>query len=228
MHTQSLQGRKVLITGGTKGIGLACAKLCADSGATVSVMARHVPDASVPQLNSYQGDVGDFESCWQAMDAAASEMGGIDTLINCAGVGVIKSIVSLEPAEWEAMMRINLTGTFNATKCALPHLLASQRGDVINIGSRAGRYAFPGGTGYCASKFGIQGFSEALFLDLVDKGIAVSLVAPGTVATGFADQKDEDWHLDATDVAHAVIACMTSHARSNLNWIELRPSKRQM
>ena len=110
----------------------------------------------------------------------------------------------------------------------LPELSKATHADIILLGSRAGRYAFEGGTGYCAAKFGIQGFAEALYLDVVSNNISVSLVAPGIVDTGFAGVKGQSWHLQAEDVAKAIGDCLVSHTRANINWIEMRPSRRSL
>ena len=227
---ENLEGRRVLVSGGTAGIGYATAERLAASGASVFVIGTNA--ARVEAARSKLGilgavcDVRDGNACSEVADLAGEEMGGIDALVNCAGVGTIASFADMTPEDWRNMIDTNVTGTFNACKAALPWLKKSPRPDIVNLGSRAGRYAFAGGTGYCASKFAIQGFSEALFLDLSEFGVGVSLVAPGTVATGFAGVEAEPWHLRPEDVAEAILHCLTSHRGANLNWIELRPSRR--
>lgn len=227
---ESLAGRRVLVTGGTTGIGFATAAHLGSLGASVFVAARN-PDRlkTVCRELGVGGascDVRSFDDCNRMIAEAAASLGGIDALVNCAGVGTIANIRDLDPVDWRNMIDTNVTGTFNSCKAALPWLLASQRPDIINLGSRAGRYAFAGGTAYCASKFAIQGFSEALFLDLAEYGVGVSLIAPGTVATGFAGIEVETWQLRPEDVAEAIGHCLSSHRGANLNWIELRPSRR--
>lgn len=227
----SLIGRRVLVTGGTTGIGFAAATHLARNGASVFVAARN-PDRlkSVCEKLGVGGaicDVRSFDECNRMVAEATRSLGGIDALVNCAGVGTIANFKDLDPVDWRDMIDTNVTGTFNACKAALPWLVASDRPDIINLGSRAGRYAFPGGTAYCASKFAIQGFSEALFLDLAEYGVGVSLIAPGTVATGFAGVEVEPWQLRPEDVAEAIGHCLSSHRGANLNWIELRPSRRK-
>ena len=227
---ETLAGRRVLITGGTAGIGLAAARHLRSAGASVFVIGRSGERvsaiASELDCGGTSCDVRDFADCETAAAGAAAAMGGIDALIASAGVGIYAPITELSPEDWQAMIDTNLTGTFNACKAALPWLLRSQRADIVTLGSRAGRYAFAGGTGYNTTKFGIQGFSEALFLDVSRHGIAVSLIAPGTVATGFAGAETAEWQLDPADVAEAIAACLASHRRANLNWIELRPARR--
>ena len=96
----------------------------------------------------------------------------------------------------------------------------------MNLGSRSGRYAFSGGVGYNTTKFGLQGFTEALFLDLQSDGIRVSLVAPGTVATELSGRAPQSWQLDPTDVAKVVADLLEADPRACLNWVEIRPTSR--
>lgn len=229
----SLTGRRVLIAGGTSGIGLATASALSDAGCDVFVLGRdqqRLDDAVelFPSLKGMACDVRSEEQCARGVLAARNAFSGLDAIVFSAGVGIYAPISELSFDDYKAMVDTNLLGAFNISKAALPLLEASARADIVLIGSRAGRYAFAGGVGYCASKFGLQGFAEALYLDVAGSSIAVSLIAPGTVATGFAGAKDEDWHLDASDVADAVLASLASNARSNLNWIEMRPSRRNI
>ena len=227
---ERLSGRRVLITGGTSGIGYATASHLRTVGAHVFITGRDsgrletaMTSLGVPGATC---DVRDFDACEKTTAEAGRAMGGIDALVNSAGVGSVTPFSELGPEQWASMLETNVTGTYNSCKAALPWLKASDRADIINLGSRSGRYAFAGGTAYCASKFAVQGFSEALFLDLAQFGIGVSLIAPGTVATGFAGTEAEAWHLRPEDVAETIALCLASHPRSNLNWIEMRPSRR--
>lgn len=226
-----VSGRRVLIAGGTSGIGLATAQTLSDAGCRVFVIGRDEQRLNQAferhaALKGATCDVRSDEQCISAVQTANKALSGIDAVVFSAGVGTYAPISQLSFDDYKAMTDTNLHGAFNICKAALPFLEESLRADIVLVGSRAGRYAFAGGVGYCASKFGLQGFAEALYLDVAGSSIAVSLVAPGTVATGFAGAKDEDWHLQSSDVADAVLGCLTSSARSNLNWIEMRPSRR--
>ncbi len=229
---------KVLITGGTAGIGLATTRALLEDGHDVFICGRDEGkiQAAISTLegvsseHSVSGtvcDVRNYDDVTDMIDEATKVMGGLDALVNNAGVGSVESIETLSPEDWQAMIDINLTGVFNCCKAALPALKKSAKANIINLGSRAGRYAFAGGTGYNATKFGLQGFSEALFLDLNKYGIGVSLVAPGAVATGFAGVKDEAWHLLPEDIAKVITDLLRNNKRANVNWVEIRPGLRQ-
>lgn len=229
---------RVLITGGTAGIGLATAKRLLCEGHQVFICGRSAEKltaaqhelAEIAPAMSSQGavcDVRDFEAVSRMVDQAASVMGGLDALVNNAGVGHISDIATMSVDNWRSMIDINLNGVFYCCKAAIPYLKSSPKGNIINLGSRAGRYAFPGGTAYNATKFGLQGFSEALFLDLSKYGIGVSLVAPGSVATGFAGVENEDWHLQPDDIAKVIGDLLRNDQRANVNWVEIRPGLRE-
>jgi len=227
----TLSERRILVAGGTSGIGLETSRYCSKKNASVFILGQNFErlSSAVDSLNSAGGSICDVRSpidCTKSVDLAKHSMGGIDALIFCAGVGTTLPISELTFEDYRAMIEVNLLGAFNMCKAALPVLKKSNHADIILLGSRAGRYAFKGGTGYCASKFGIQGFAEALYLDVVSDDISVSLVAPGTVDTGFAEVKGQSWHLQAEDVAKAIGDCLSSHGRANINWIEMRPSRR--
>jgi len=225
---------KVLVTGGTAGIGLATAKQLARKGHKVFICGRDQKrlDIAINDLRSFameefvSGMVCDIRLFTEAtimMSRVEEVFGGLDVLINNAGIGTIASIEDLTPEDWHDMLDVNLTGAFNCTKAALPMLKKSDQANIINLGSRAGRYAFEGGTAYNTTKFGLQGFTEALFLDLHKYEIGVSLIAPGTVATGFAGIEEEDWQLQPDDIAKVIVDQLSNHKRANVNWIEIRP-----
>ena len=167
-------------------------------------------------------DVGDYDEAGRMVGQAVDFLGGLDALVNNAGVAADAPFEELTPEDWQTMLDVNLTGVFNCCKAAVPDLKKSEHPNIINMGSRAGRYAYAGGTGYNTTKFGLQGFSEALFLDLNQYGIGVSLVAPSTVETGLADVKGQDWHLQPEDVAKVIVDILSNDQRANVNWVEIR------
>jgi len=224
-----LSGRRVFITGGSSGIGYATAKSLVSKGAQVFITGINLSKLNNAcqelHVEGSVSDVRDFLSCEHTINKAAKLFGGIDVVINCAGICILENITNFDPNDWRKIIDTNLTGTFNTCSAAIPFLKKSKRADIINLGSRAGRYALKSGTAYCASKFAIRGFSESLFLDLSDFGIGVSLIAPGTVATGL-DENVVSSQMTSEDVAETILHCLSCSPTTNLNWVEMRPSKR--
>ena len=158
---------------------------------------------------------------------SVGHFGSIDVLVNNAGIGFVTPFEEITPDQWAEIIDINLTGVYNCCRATLPWLKDNKISDIVNLGSRSGRYAYAGGTGYNTTKFGLQGFTEALFLDLNQYGVRVSLVAPGIVATGFGGSDPQDWFLSPSDVAKVVADIIASDSRANVNWVEIRPSRPQ-
>ena len=190
-----LRGKKAVVTGGTRGIGRAIAESLLRSGASVAICGRTretVDQACVELKHSTGGDIfGEAAdvSKWDQMGhffgTVASRFGGLDILVNNAGMGVFRSIQDLTPEDWRSTIDLNLTGVFNCCKQALP-LLRQNDGYIIQISSLAGINAFAGGAAYNASKFGLNGFSEAIMQDLRYQNIRVSYIMPGSVDTDFS------------------------------------------
>lgn len=232
--------RRIVVTGGTAGIGLAIARRLLVRGHNVFVCGRDaarvaaavailVGEAGPRRVGGTVCDVRDLAAVQAMIDAARRELGGIDGLVNNAGIAFVKDFDQITPAMWAEIVDTNLTGVFNCCHAALPALkeAAAQGGlaDIVNVGSRSGRYAFRGGTGYNTTKFGLQGFTEAMFLDLNRFGIRVGFVAPGTVATGLGGTQPADWHLRPQDVADAVASMIDADAGACVNWVEIRPAR---
>jgi len=233
VEDKNMISNRVIITGGTDGIGLATARLLLGKGYKVFICGRSqnklnnalsdLKCINVDLVDGVSCDVSEFMGASSMFAEAKSFMGGVDTLINNAGIGLVASLEDLSPDEWNSMIATNLTGVFNCCKVAIDDLKKSKNANIINLGSRAGRYAFAGGIAYCATKAGLQGFSEALFLDLSKYGIGVSLVAPGTVATGWSDVEEKNYFLHPDDVAKVIVDILSNNFRANVNWVELRP-----
>jgi 3-oxoacyl-[acyl-carrier protein] reductase len=227
--------RTAIVTGGTAGIGLAVAQLLVKRGDAVVVCGRDQQrlTAALDVLEPYgkdrvAGALCDVRSLLsvEAMVATALQrFGQVDALINCAGIAFVTPFEEITPDQWRDIIDTNLTGIFNCCRATLPSLKAAGRSDIVNLGSRAGRYAFRGGVGYNTTKFGLQGFTEALFLDVHAYGVRVSLIAPGTVATGFGGTAPEEWHLQPTDVAKVIGDVLDADGRAAVNWVELRPAQ---
>jgi NAD(P)-dependent dehydrogenase (short-subunit alcohol dehydrogenase family) len=160
--------------------------------------------------------------------ATAARFGGLDILVNNAGIGTFSTVADMPAAAWAAVLDTNLTGVFNACHAAIPRLRERGGGFIINISSLAGTNAFAGGAAYCASKAGLNAFSEALMQELRYDNIRVSYVMPGSVATGFSsgdESRGADWKLAADDVAEVVRGLLRHDPRSLPSRVEIRPSK---
>jgi 3-oxoacyl-[acyl-carrier protein] reductase len=153
--------------------------------------------------------------------------GGLDILINNAGIGRFGNVADMSTEAWTSIVSTNLTGVFFTTRAALPHLKRRGGGWIINISSLAGSNPFAGGAAYCASKAGLNAFTEALMLEVRYDNIRVSTIAPGSVQTGFSgsDQAGAEWKLSADDVAEVVTDLLSHPARSLPSRVELRPSR---
>jgi NAD(P)-dependent dehydrogenase (short-subunit alcohol dehydrogenase family) len=235
---QSLSGKVALVTGGSRGIGLAIARALVADGVQVAVTGRsdaHL-SAARPQIEAagpgsvetLQADVRRHPDITRAVDATAARFGGLDILVNNAGVGVFSAVQSMTPEQWNEVIDTNLTGVFNACQAALPHLRRRGGGFIINISSLAGSNPFADGAAYCASKAGLNAFSEALMQELRYDNIRVSYVMPGSVATGFSSgdaTKGADWKIAPDEVAEVVVNLLRHNPRSLPSRVELRPSK---
>jgi NAD(P)-dependent dehydrogenase (short-subunit alcohol dehydrogenase family) len=237
----ALKDRVALVTGASRGIGRAVAQAVVGAGGRVVISARTASDvdAAVRALNAatngsrkvaagVTGDVRRHEDCRRMVEEAVSEFGRLDILVNNAGIGAFEPVAEMAPATWDAVIETNLSGVFYCTHEAMPHLKAAEGGWVINIGSLAGKNAFPGGSAYNASKFGLIGFTEALMQEVRYDDIRVSCIMPGSVATEFGGRDDSegaDWRIAAEDVARAVLDVLSYPGRSLTSRIELRPSK---
>src|SRR5262245_20376132 len=234
----SLKGKVALVTGGSRGIGLAIARaLVADgvnvavtglSGAHLSAARKPIEAAGPGSVETLQADVRKHDEVVRAVHATVARFGGLDILINNAGIGIFKPVADMDPADWATVIDTNLTGVFNACHAAIPHMRARGGGFIINISSLASRNAFPNAAAYCATKAGLNQFSEALMQEVRYDGIRVSYVLPGSVATGFNNRSESDgadWKTSADDVAGVVLSLLHSDPRSIPSRVEIRPAK---
>jgi len=236
MH--SLRGKVAVVTGGSRGIGLAISRALVADGAQVAVTGRSAAHLSAARpkiegsgpgaVETLQADVRSYDEVKRVLDATVARFGGLDILINNAGVGVFTDVASMTPAQWAEVIDTNLTGVFNACHAALPHLRKRGGGFIINISSLAGKNPFANGAAYCASKSGLNAFSEALMQEVRYDDIRVSYVMPGSVATAFSsgdEAKGADWKIRPEEVADVVVNLLRHDPRSLPSRVELRPSK---
>jgi 3-oxoacyl-[acyl-carrier protein] reductase len=234
-----LNGKRAFVTGGSKGIGLAIATSLAQQGVNVAICGRQDTDLqkalavlkdAAPQVKTVgsAGDVsrpGDVSALFDFVDR---ELGGLDILINNAGLGFFKPAADMSIEEWDKMLATNLSGAFYCSRLAVPRFRQAGGGFIINISSLAGKNAFAGGSGYNASKFGMNGFSEAMMLDYRDKNVRVSYIMPGSVDTefsGITSQEKSDWKIAPEDIATIVLNVLQMSPRTLISRVEVRPSR---
>ena len=235
---QSLRGKVAFVTGGSKGIGLAIARALVADGVKVAITGRDAARLSAARpsieaagpgsVETLQADVRRYDEVQAAIAATVARFGGLDVLVNNAGIGIFAPVASMTREEWLEVIDTNLTGVFNACHAALPHLRNRRGGFIINISSLAGKNPFVDGAAYCASKAGLNAFSEALMQEVRYDDIRVSYVMPGSVATGFSsgdESKGADWKIAPEEVAEAVLTLLRHNPRSLPSRVELRPSK---
>ncbi|MBV9880890.1 MAG: SDR family NAD(P)-dependent oxidoreductase [Gemmatirosa sp.] len=214
-----------VVTGAGRGIGRAIARRLAPSHDVIAI-AR-----STGELDSLAAEVAERGGTCRplALDvtdgaAVARALEGVDAdvLVNNAGVGVLKPLLELTPEEWHRMVDVNFNALFHVTRALLPGMVARQRGDVVMIGSIAGRSAFVGGACYAATKHAVMGFAESLMLEVRDAGVRVSVVSPGSVATDFSRNSNADWNLRAEDVAESVAHVLAMPPEVLVHRVEVR------
>jgi NADP-dependent 3-hydroxy acid dehydrogenase YdfG len=237
---QSSLSTIALVTGGSQGIGLAIAEALISRGARVAIAGRtqeHLDAAAARLTRAATGsgavlpvraDVGNAGDAEKAIQAVAERFGGLDVLVNNAGVGTFANVADMSVSEWQRLIDTNLSGVFYCCRAALPHLRRQGGGWIVNISSLAGKNPFAGGAAYCASKAGLNAFSEALMQEVRHDNIRVSYIMPGSVSTGFSGRGDAgsaDWKIAPEDIADLVVELVTFPARSLPSRIEIRPSR---
>lgn len=236
----NINGKSVVVTGSTKGIGRAIAEALLREGANVCLSAR--TEADVEKTVSELSDVGegrvtgmvcnvrDYTEVKALIEHTVAEFGGLDVLVNNAGIGIFKRVEELSPEEFRAVLETNLFSVFYCCHEAIPQMKQRGGGYIINISSLAGTNAHPEMSAYNASKFGLNGFSEAMMQEVRQDGIKVSYIMPGSVNTYFNNDEpspDKEWQLQSEDIAQVVLDLLHSHERSLPSRVEIRPSKPQ-
>ena len=183
-----IAGLRVLVTAGAGGIGLEIARAFAQEGAKVHVCdvddeALDALQASDPQISASRTDVTDRKAVAALFDEAIDRLGGLDVLVNNAGIaGPTGRVEEINPEDWDRCLEVCLTSQFNCARLAVPHLRRSENASIINLSSAAGKLGFPLRSPYGAAKWGVIGFTKALAIELGEDGIRVNAVLPGLVA----------------------------------------------
>lgn len=231
--------KRSIVTGGTRGIGKAIAGAILAEGGAVMITGREAAgvDAAVTELAAVCGDRSRVAG--MATDVRSrlaveglvrdtvARFGGLDVVVNNAGVGIFKTVEATTDEDWAAVMDTNITGPFYLTRAAIPALRQSGGGWIINIASLAGKNYFPQGGAYCASKAALIALTESVMQEVRFDNIRVSVVMPGSVATAFthAVTPDDQWKLAAEDVAEVVVDLLRHPGRSLPSRVEIRPSQ---
>jgi len=236
----SLAGRSALVTGASRGIGLATARALAAAGARVALVARSAERlaALARELREAHGvdavalpcDVRDVAAAARAAADAAARLGAVDVLVNNAGVFSLAPVEGTDPAEFARTLEANLVAPFAFARAVLPAMRARGAGHLVTVGSVADRAAFPENGAYAASKFGLRGLHEVLRAELRGSGVRATLVSPGPVDTEMWDPVDPDARAGFTPrammlrpehVADAILYALTCPAEVNVDELRL-------
>ncbi len=231
-----LNNKVALVTGGTKGIGLAIAESMLEHGMKVMITGRKAEGVKtiVDKLNESYGtsvigvaaDVRDHKAMVDAVNLTIKDFGKLDILIANAGVGHFSPIDEMTEAQWHETIDVNLTGVFHSVSASIPEIKSS-KGYIITISSLAGTNFFARGAAYNASKFGLVGFTQAVMLDLRKYGVKVSTIMPGSVSTYFNNHVPSDadaWKIQPEDIGQMVIDLLKMNPRTLPSKVEVRPS----
>jgi 3-oxoacyl-[acyl-carrier protein] reductase len=236
MNDTFLTGRTAVVTGATRGIGFAIARVLADAGALVAICGRsqdavdeavrRLTDGSERKVVGKAADVRGSTNVAEFFEWIDGVTGGLDILVNNAGVGVMKSTAELTVQDWQRTIETNLSGAFYCSHEALARLKKRGGGNIINIGSLAGKNAFAGGAAYNASKFGLNGFTEAMMLDHRYDNVRVTHIMPGSVDTEFSTRSAKaDWKIAPEDIGEIVLMLLRMPERTLVSRVEVRPAK---
>ncbi len=229
---------RVIVTGASKGIGRGIATFLAMDGFKVSMLARSkdlLEDVrqSIEEQDgecfSVACDLRDPDATEYAISAAVEHFGGVDALINNAGLVIRKNVFDISLEEWRTMIDTNVNGLFYATRAALSHMKRQGSGHIVNVSSISGKVPLPGGSGYAATKYAVTGFSQSLFQEVRDFGIKVTTVYPGSVdSASHRHDPDEDaeWKVAPEEVGEACANVLRTASGTVISELEIRPLNR--
>lgn len=229
----ALAGRLALVTGASRGIGLAVAEALRGAGAHVVRLARSLADAAGARWTDLRCDVTDAAAVDRAIGRVLTDRGIPDIVVNNAGIFFIKPVAETTADDFSRTIAVNLTAAFLVVRALVPHLVRRGAGHFVTVGSVSDHRAFTGSTAYAASKFGLRGLHEVLRAELARTGVGTTLVSPGPVDTEIWDPIDPDSQpgftkrgamLQAGDVAEAVLFAVTRPPRVDVTEIRLMPT----
>jgi 3-oxoacyl-[acyl-carrier protein] reductase len=234
------ENKVALITGGARGIGLSIAEALVREGASVFICGRNAATLkmALDQLSTLQredgtagavADVRRYEECRSIVRQVEKRFGRLDILVNNAGIGIFKRLDELTVEEWDATIQTNLSGVFYCCREGIPLMRQHDGGHIFNISSLLAIHGIAGGSAYCASKFGVNGLSEAMMQDVRYDNIRVTTIMPGSVATDFGGSAighlHESWKLSGKEIAQAVLDIYRYPGLALVSRIEIRPSQ---
>jgi 3-oxoacyl-[acyl-carrier protein] reductase len=236
---ETLSGKKAVVTGGTRGIGRAIAERLLRGGASVAICGQTQESvdralremAGLGQVFGHAANIGRVEEVKKFFQTVDRELDGLDILVNNAGAARFKKVGEMTPEDWHRNIDLNLNGAFYCAHEALRRFATRGGGFIVNVSSLAGKNAFSGGAAYNASKFGLNGFTEALMLDHRHDNVRVCSIMPGSVDTEFSGDPgkprptDTSWMIAPEDVAEAVAFVLQIPLRTMVSAVEIRPSR---
>lgn len=233
----SIEGKVAVVTGAGRGIGRAIAVELGSMGAKVALAARNAAELEKTAAAVSGGasviptDVRNRDDVHKLLDHVTSNLGPVDILVNAAGIGVFGLVTEFSDEDYDAILDTNLRGIFMACRYVLPSMIAQGGGDIVNIASIAGKVGSATRAVYCASKFGVIGFSQSLAEEVRQQGIRVSVICPGSTDTSFSSDPHREGKargkmLTPADVAHAVRMVVTQERNSFISEIILRPTRK--
>jgi len=229
---------RVIVTGASKGIGRGIATFLAMDGFDVAVLARSKDLLEdVRQSIESQGgtcfavacDIRDPDETEYAIAAATEGLGGVDAIVNNAGIVTRKPATDLSIEKWRAMIDTNVSGVFYATRAILPTFRSQGHGHIINLSSISGKVPLPGGSAYAATKFAVTGFSQSLFQEVRDFGVKVTTIFPGSVDSAshrHDPNASHDWKVTPEEVGQACATVLRSAEGTVISELEIRPQSR--
>ena len=231
--TPPLTGRIALVTGASRGIGLAVADELRAAGAHVVRFARSLTDGAGDRQTDVRCDLSVAADVDRGVAKVLTELGAPDIVVNNAGAFFIKRLAETTPADFAYTMAVNLTGPFLVARALVPHLVQRGTGHLVTIGSVSDHVGYPGSSAYAASKFGVRGMHAVITAELAGSGVRTTLISPGPVDTDMWDEVDPDANPGFTkrkhmmrpeDIAEAVRFAVTRPARVDVTELRMMPT----
>ena len=227
----NLTGKVAIVTGASTGIGRATAEALLARGAAVAGWSRHAPDdLTHERFQFFECDVRDEHAVAEALTNTRRELGdAVHILVNNAGVGIFGPVASFKSEDWHTMFDTNVHGLFYCTRAVLPLLQKQGEGHIVNVASLAGTAGTANLAGYCATKYAVRGFSDALFKEVRPRGVRVTCIMPGSVETHFGGNEpgaEPNPHkMQPEAIAAAIIHAIEAPHATMISEIQLRPTQ---